>query len=170
MSALFDLQQFGRFARLAVRLRALARPARSGESSPEGRAFYDMHNRCRNPNTIGWENWGGRGITVCDRWNDFDVFLADMGRRPSPQHSLDRIDNELGYSPQNCRWATRIEQNNNSRSNRRLTIDGREATIAEHAREANIHPDVLRRRIKRGWHPDWLLVPFPGMAFWEGKR
>jgi hypothetical protein len=73
-----------------------------------------MKYRCTNPNAINYHNYGGRGITVCERWNEFKNFLADMGERPEGT-SIDRIDNDLGYFKENCRWATRHEQRINQR-------------------------------------------------------
>ena len=74
-----------------------------------------MRNRCNNPSSPHYSDYGGRGITVCDRWNDFTLFLEDMGERPSLSLSIERLENDLGYSPDNCIWATRVQQNNNRR-------------------------------------------------------
>lgn len=83
--------------------------------TPEHSTWCSMRTRCDNQNVREYSRYGGRGIKVCDRWSSFENFYADMGPRPSPQHSIDRIDNEKGYEPGNVRWATRLEQNRNRR-------------------------------------------------------
>jgi hypothetical protein len=74
-----------------------------------------MIQRCTNPNNRQYHNYGGRGITVCDRWRNFQLFTSDMGERPTPQHTIDRIDNDAGYSPENCSWVERHTNNLNKR-------------------------------------------------------
>ncbi len=92
-----------------------------------------------------------RGITICDRWQSFASFLADMGPRPSPAHTIDRLDNALGYQPGNCRWATAKEQGQNRRDNIAVTHDGRTQTVELWAEETGITKAALYHRIERGW-------------------
>lgn len=98
----------------------VARNTKHGHSPAKGATsiymtWGDMVGRCTNPTHKRWADYGGRGITVCERWRDFRNFLADMGDRPSPQMTLDRIDNDRGYEPGNCRWVSQSTQNRNRR-------------------------------------------------------
>jgi len=100
--------------------------------------WAQMRHRCRNPGYHHWENYGGRGIEICDAWADsYETFLKDMGRRPSRKHSIDRIDNNGNYEPANCRWATRHEQNQNSRHVRLTAVDVAAIRAAAAAGERN---------------------------------
>jgi hypothetical protein len=107
--------------------------------------------RCRNENHIAYQNYGGRGIKVCNRWQNFENFLSDMGKRPTSRHSIDRIDNGGDYCPENCRWATVKEQNNNARSNRILDFDGKSMNIAQWADFLDISRSAITNRLRYGW-------------------
>src|SRR5215831_1091032 len=84
--------------------------------TPEWSIWRDTRNRCNNPNNQAYKNYGGRGITICERWSNYSNFITDMGRRPTPKHMLERTNNNAASSPSNCAWATRSEQNKNRRS------------------------------------------------------
>jgi hypothetical protein len=95
--------------------------AASGRT-PEYNAWVSLNQRCKNPKNPRWKDYGGRGVTVCARWRDsFEAFLADMGPRPSSEHSIDRINNDGNYEPGNVRWATRAEQYANRRPASKVT-------------------------------------------------
>lgn len=115
-------------------------------------AWCTMIARCTNPNHEAWANYGGRGITVCDRWRDFAKFYADMGDRPRGM-SIDRIDNNLGYSPENCRWATRAQQSRNRRGRLVVRIGDTEKTLAEWADESPLALGTIWARLKKGRDP-----------------
>jgi len=97
-----------------------------GVNSPEYVAWIAMRARCSAKQGRDHEAYSARGISICERWASFDNFLNDMGRKPSPQHSLGRIDNNLGYSPRNCQWETPIQQQRNTRRSNRWHIKGRD--------------------------------------------
>ena len=124
--------------------------------------WLGMKRRCLRPKCKSFKNYGGRGITICDRWlESFDHFLADMGERPSPMYTLERIDNDGNYEPGNCRWATRKEQCNNTRKNRLLTFDGRTMTMSEWSRETGIASSWICTLIKRGVPFAVILQKYP---------
>lgn len=128
--------------------------SRSGDGRrpmPEYRSWSAMLNRCRNPNATGYYKYGGRGIDVCERWLTYVNFLADMGRRPSLEYSIDRIDNTKGYYPGNCRWATRLEQSNNVRRNTLITHGSVTKTLPEWSRATGISQAALKSRLKMAW-------------------
>lgn len=110
-----------------------------------------MKYRCGNPNSDVWLHYGGRGITVCERWRDsFEAFYADMGPRPSPKHSIDRIDVNGNYEPGNVRWATYSEQANNRRTNQLVKYDGEMITIAEASRRSGLNAGAITHRARVG--------------------
>lgn len=97
--------------------------ARWNGKSPEYRCWRHINIRCHNPNSKSYPRYGGRGITVCAQWrSDFSAFFAEMGPKPSPEHSIERVKNDKGYEPGNCIWATKTEQSRNRRSSK-LTVD-----------------------------------------------
>ena len=121
---------------------------------PLYQTWVSMRKRCRWTGHHAYHNYGGRGIEVCTRWDEsFTAFLEDMGEKPSPSHSLDRIDNSGNYSPENCKWVTWKEQQNNRRDNIALEIDGEFKSIPEWARESGVAEVTIRNRIRLGWPP-----------------
>jgi hypothetical protein len=124
--------------------------------APEYRTWHAMIQRCRNPNRPEYHNYGGRGIEVCEEWKDFAVFYRDMGPKPSKAHSLDRIDNSGNYAPDNCRWATWHEQNNNTRANRTYDWCGRQMTAPQiyQATQPYVGFTTFQTRLRRGWSID----------------
>lgn len=131
--------------------RLLARNLTHGETnSAEYRIWTAMKYRC-----ISHERYTERGITVCDRWvESFDNFLNDMGKRPTPMHSIDRIDNAGNYSKENCRWATPTVQNNNTRKNLLVEYEGKQITVAEWCRITGVHPQTAYGRLRKGYPID----------------
>lgn len=131
--------------------------------SGEYRIYHGMLNRCYDETNSSFRLYGGRGITVCQTWrNSFSAFLSDMGNRPSRKHTLERIDNDKGYSPDNCVWATRSKQANNKRTNHTLTWNGETATVMEWHRRTGLHWQTILRRIHSGWPPELVLTAAPG--------
>lgn len=119
--------------------------------TPEYRIWWGFICRCTKPNHPRYADYGGRGIKVCDRWlKSFAAFYADMGERPAGL-SLDRIDNDGPYSPENCRWTTTTEQRRNNRHIRPLTVNGETMLLVDWAKRVGIDPSRITDRIKEGW-------------------
>jgi|SRR5215472_14821400 len=110
------------------------------------RSWNSMRQRCLNPNHKWWPSYGGRGISICARWNDFNCFLADMGEKPLGM-SLERKNNDGNYEPSNCKWVSAKEQANNTRQTRVISYNGRELSLAEWARVAGIDRRTLKGRL-----------------------
>jgi hypothetical protein len=129
-----------------------------GTGTAEYSAWLAMRQRCFYPKSAHFARYGGRGITVCARWKDsFENFLADMGKKPSPQHSLDRVDNAGNYEPQNCRWATKKEQSCNTSANVFLTHNGETLTISQWTEKLGFNQNVIAYRLKHGWSVEKAL-------------
>lgn len=131
---------------------------RSGETA-EYRIWTGMMSRCFDPNCNGFYKYGARGVVVCERWKTFENFLSDMGLRPSPGHSIDRIDVNGNYEPGNCRWATRKEQARNRRITRTITINGTTKPLSQWAEERGIPYHTLKSRVRSGWEASRLFQP-----------
>lgn len=125
--------------------------------TPIYRSWHSMRQRCLNSRCQTYPRYGGRGISICQRWLDsFDNFLADMKERP-PGTCLDRIDNDGNYSPENCRWATMKEQSNNHSRNVLLTYRGETRNVTEWSNALGFRPSTLRNRLRNGWPAEYAL-------------
>ena len=119
--------------------------------SPEYQSWRAMRERCLNPNSIGYKNYGGRGIKVCERWiNNFQNFLDDMGKRPNGL-TLDRIDNNGDYTPENCRWTDRKTQVRNRRPQIVISYNGETLSIRQWSERTGQKHDTIYNRMKKGW-------------------
>lgn len=114
-------------------------------------AWSRMKERCLNPNNPKYYRYGGRGITVCDRWLSFEKFFSDIGRCPSPNHSIGRINNDGNYEPSNVEWQTPLQQANNTSRNIMVTINSRTASLADWCRELGFKYASVHNRVKLGW-------------------
>lgn len=132
--------------------------ARRGHQASEYTTWRSMRRRCESPSDRHWSSYGGRGIRVGDRWQSFDAFIEDMGSKPSPKHTLERIDNDGHYEPGNCRWATMAEQNRNSRRTKRLTYGGRTLSATAWAAKMGMSRVTLYGRLRKGWPVDDALT------------
>lgn len=129
-------------------------------SSVEYRTWLGMRQRCKNPRHRNFKHYGGRGITVCERWDkSFKNFLADIGLKPGPEYTLDRKDTNGNYTPENCRWATPEEQRSNRRNSVHVTIKGETKIETEWCRMANLRLGTVGYRQRAGWSEEFLLAP-----------
>lgn len=136
----------------------------SGGSRSKTRAYgiwQCIKQRCLNPNHTVYSHYGGRGITISDKWLSFDGFYDDMGDPPFPKAEIDRVDNSKGYSKENCRWATRTENTRNTRSNRIITANGKTAVMTEWAESLGVNTSAIYRRIAKGMtEQEAVTLPF----------
>ncbi len=116
-----------------------------------------MRDRCENPKNRQYSDYGGRGIKVCDRWLNFQNFLDDMGERPSKELTLDRENNDGNYCPENCRWATKIQQVRNKRDNLMITHNGTTRTLIEWSELTGVMRQTISYRLKHGWSVEEAL-------------
>lgn len=152
----YDLQQ-GK----SLMCKACAQKKNSHSKPIEYHSWVAMIQRCYNENSKDYPNYGGRGIEVCDLWRDsFEAFLMCVGKRPSPEYTIDRIDHNGNYEPGNVRWLTREEQTRNQRSNVNITIDGETKTVAEWAEDprCSVSKFTVYKRLKRGWDPEKAVL------------
>ena len=125
--------------------------------------WLNMKQRCTNPNNDHFPAYGGRGISICNRWMDsFEAFYADMGDPPSDDHTIDRKDVHGNYEPGNCRWATREAQASNTQRSVMLTYQGRTQTAKQWALELGIRPGTVAQRARKGWPVDRILSTADG--------
>ncbi len=138
--------------------------------TPEYKTWMSMRSRCSIPSATGFDYYGGRGIRVCERWNDFFAFLSDMGQRPSPKHSIERNDVNGDYEPDNCRWATKAEQANNTRANRLITIDGETKSVRQWEDHMGYNEGVISTRLYHGWSEYDAVTRKPAPGGWGVSR
>lgn len=154
----------GCFNREQKRDICIRRNTTHGESgSAEYRTWCAIKERCATPSHWSYRKYGARGVRVCQRWiESYDAFLADMGRKPTPEHTLDRYpDPNGGYEPDNCRWATQRQQQNNRTNNRILEFRGERRTLAEWAAIVGIKPATISRRLFFKWPVERALTERP---------
>lgn len=144
-------------------------PTKGCSRHPLFKTWGAMIRRCTNRSNDNYRFYGGKGIRVCARWLDFDLFASDMGERPSSEHTLDRIDGEGNYCPENCRWATRKEQQQNKASVVKMEFNGRILCVSEWARVTGLGK-ALYARISRGWSVHDALTTPLGKAVRPAKN
>lgn len=124
--------------------------AKVGRRTRTYSVWIAMRARCQNPNSQRWHRYGGRNITICERWLSYEIFLADMGEAPRGLQ-LERRNNDGPYTKDNCYWADRFEQGSNTSKNHNITVQGRTQPLIKWAREAGISPSTIHARLRGGW-------------------
>jgi hypothetical protein len=122
-----------------------------GSGSPEYKVWSGMRTRCTNPKQASFKDYGKRGINVCERWKDFSKFLEDMGLRPTPKHTIERVDNDKGYGPDNCKWLPKKDQGKNKTTTQWVTYRKERRTLAEWCDLLDLPLTTIRMRLWRGW-------------------
>lgn len=140
------------------------------KETPEYRIWTKMKYRCQVLTSADYYLYGARGITVCERWQKFENFFADMGLRPSGNHSIDRINNEGPYTPENCRWSMPPVQQSNKRNTIKITVDGDLVCTAEAARRVGMVAATLRHRLRMGWSEMDALYSAPYVKGFHAKK
>lgn len=125
------------------------------------RLWRTMLRRCNNPKSRDYKNYGARGIKVCEAWSCYETFIRDVGVMPTPDHSLDRLENGGNYEPGNVRWATRCEQSNNKRNNRFIEFSGERLTLPQWERKLCMGKKTIASRLKAGWSIERALTTPP---------
>ena len=149
----------GRLYRKDRMKRSKMRCGHDGKVRPEYWVWRDMKQRCRNPRNSQYRNYGGRGIVVWSEWLVFDNFFRDMGSRPSPKHTIERKNNELGYYPNNCCWIPRFAQQDNTRQSQRITYKGETHSAAEWCRRLGLNYRMVQQRFgKLKWPAEKALL------------
>lgn len=126
---------------------------------PNYHVWQSMRDRCLNPRSRAYKDYGGRGISICSEWDSYKQWFVDMGPRPTPKHTLERIDNNGNYEPANCKWATRKEQQRNRRATRYVTIDGQKYKAIELAERSGLKTDTIVDRANQGLSLEQVLDP-----------
>lgn len=133
-----------------------------GQVTPEYLTWCEIIKRTENPSCLGFKNYGGRGISICKEWREsFAAFLNDMGKKPTPLHSIERIDNNKNYCPENCKWVTRDVQNKNKRNTISITHQGISLCAKDWAERNNIKPSTVYGRLSKGWNPIKAITQLP---------
>lgn len=132
--------------------------------------WQGISKRCYNKNSQNYHLYGGRGIGVAERWLDYEKFLADMGERPSKEHTIERINHSGHYEPKNCRWATKLEQARNKRNNRIITVNGEARCLAEWIAVLGVSESTIKDRIyKLGWSEESAITKPVANRNWSLK-